>query len=150
MSEWVKKVANVTCNDISVIYVTAHRCAGRLKKNWDLRSGSNRHRHFVVLFNVSVQAPTRSQLFSEKLPHFNRILRRAWGYTGPIVLHPQGPHGGTATNVWTNRGGRTISLVAEFGFVLFWRFRLLCFVSLLWQWISPKPKFQTKLIRLCM
>ena len=46
---------NVTSNDISVIYVTAHRCEGGLKKKLDLRSG---HRHFVGLFNVPVQAPT--------------------------------------------------------------------------------------------
>ena len=32
---------NVTINDISVIYVTAHRCAGGLKKKFDLRSGSH-------------------------------------------------------------------------------------------------------------
>ena len=31
---------NVTINNISVIYVTAHRCAGGLKKKLDLRSGS--------------------------------------------------------------------------------------------------------------
>ena len=42
---------NVTINDISVIYVTAHRCAGGLKKKLDLRSGSQRHRHFVGFFN---------------------------------------------------------------------------------------------------
>ena len=35
---------NVTINDISVIYVTAHRCAGGLEKKLDLRSGSQRHR----------------------------------------------------------------------------------------------------------
>ena len=35
---------NVTINDISVIYVTAHRCAGGLKKKFDLRSGSQRSR----------------------------------------------------------------------------------------------------------
>ena len=45
---------NVTINDISVIYVTAHRCAGGLKKKLDLRSGSQRHRHFVGFFNVPV------------------------------------------------------------------------------------------------
>ena len=28
-------------NDISVIFVTAHRCAGILKKSIDLQSGSN-------------------------------------------------------------------------------------------------------------
>ena len=41
---------NVTINDISVIHVTAHRCAGGLKKKFDLRSGSQRHRHFVGFF----------------------------------------------------------------------------------------------------
>ena len=32
---------NVTFNDISVIYVTAHRCAGWWRKKLDLRSGSH-------------------------------------------------------------------------------------------------------------
>ena len=32
---------NVTINDISVIHVTAHRCAGGPKKKLDLRSGSH-------------------------------------------------------------------------------------------------------------
>ena len=41
-------------------------------------------------------------------------------------LTPQGPHGGPATNEWTNRGARTISLVAKFGFILFLGF--VCFV----------------------
>ena len=45
---------NVTINDISVIYVTARRCAGGLKKKLDLLSGSQRHRHFVGFFNVPV------------------------------------------------------------------------------------------------
>ena len=49
--EWL---FNVTCNDSSVIYVTAYRCAGGLKKKLDLRSGSKRHRHFVWFFNVPV------------------------------------------------------------------------------------------------
>ena len=52
---------NITINDISVTYVTAvtaHRCAGGFKK-LDLRSGSQRHRHFVGFFNVPVQAPTQ-------------------------------------------------------------------------------------------
>ena len=52
---------NVTCNDISVIYVTVHRCASRLKKKFDLRPGFQRHRHFVGFLNVPVQAPTRDQ-----------------------------------------------------------------------------------------
>ena len=66
---------NVTSNDISVIYVTAHRCAGGLKKKLklDLRSGSQRHRHFVGFFNVPVLAPTRDHPFlygdSDTPPH---------------------------------------------------------------------------------
>ena len=41
VSEWVNLLFNVTINDISVIYVTTHRCAGGLKKELDLRSGSH-------------------------------------------------------------------------------------------------------------
>ena len=66
----------------------------------DLRSGSQRHRHFVGFFNVSVQVPRRGYPFygySEKLPDFSRLLRRARGYGGPIlVLNLPGPHGGGA------------------------------------------------------
>ena len=36
------QLLNVTCNDIIVIYVTPHGCAGGMKK-FDLRSGSQRH-----------------------------------------------------------------------------------------------------------
>ena len=54
---------NVTFKDISVIYVTAHRYAGGLKKKLNLRSGSQRHIHFVGFFNVPVQAPTRDPPF---------------------------------------------------------------------------------------
>ena len=42
---------NVTINGILVIYVTAHRCAGGLKR-MGLRSASQRHRHFIRFFNV--------------------------------------------------------------------------------------------------
>ena len=67
------KVFNVTTNDISVIYVTAHRCAGGLKKKLDLRSGSQRHRHFVGFFNVPVLAPDTGPPFlygdSDTPPH---------------------------------------------------------------------------------
>ena len=79
---------NVTINDISVIHVTAHRCAGGLKKKLDLRSGSQRHRHFVGFFNVPVQAPTRGHLFIRWFRHtapFSRLLRSRWGYGGHIL-----------------------------------------------------------------
>ena len=61
-------IGRTTINDISVIYVTAHRCAGGLKKKLDLRSGSQRHRHFVGFFNVPVLAPTRDQPFYTVIP----------------------------------------------------------------------------------
>ena len=59
---------NVTINDISVIHVTAHRSAGGLKKKLNLRSGSQRQRHFVEFFNGPVQAPTRDQPFYMVIP----------------------------------------------------------------------------------
>ena len=52
----VASTINVTSNDISVIYVTAQRCAGGLKKKSDIRSDSQRHRYFVGFFNMPVQA----------------------------------------------------------------------------------------------
>ena len=58
LSEW-DWLFNVTGYDISDIYVTAHRCAGGLKKKLNLRSGSQRHRYFVGFFNVPVQTSTR-------------------------------------------------------------------------------------------
>ena len=48
---------NVTFNDISVIRVTAHRCAGGLKK-LDLRSDSH-----AIDLNVPVQATTPGHHF---------------------------------------------------------------------------------------
>ena len=78
----------MACNHLSVIYVMAHRCAGRLKKKLDLRSGSQRHRHVVGFFNVPIQAPTHDQPFygySKKPPHFSRLLQRQWEYGGHIL-----------------------------------------------------------------
>ena len=87
---------NATINDISVIYVTAHRCAGRLKKKLDLRSGSQRHRHFVGFFNVPVQTPTRGHPFYTVIPR-NRPIKSPfttrWGYGGHILDSTPGPHG---------------------------------------------------------
>ena len=111
MSEWIW-LFNVTFNDISVIYVTAHRCAGGSKKKLNLRSGSQRHKHFVGFFNVPVQAPTRDPPFysySEKPPHFSRLLRHAWGRRTHSRLKPPGPHGGikmTAITKWNRWDGR--------------------------------------------
>ena len=58
----VNWLLNVTINDISVIHVTTHRCAGGLK-NMDVRSGSN----------VPVQSSTQGNPFYgnfEKPPNF--------------------------------------------------------------------------------
>ena len=59
---------------------TTPRCPGGLKKKLYLRSGSQRHRHFVGFFNVPVQAPTWAtlfiRLFRETAP-FSRLLRHA-------------------------------------------------------------------------
>ena len=52
-----------------------------------------RHLHFVGFFNMPVQAPIQDQPFnnySEKPPRFNRLIRHALGYRGPIlILNPQ-------------------------------------------------------------
>ena len=85
----------LTINDISVINVTAHTCAGRLKKNFGptCTVGLPHHRHFVWFFNMPVQAPTRDQpfyVYSEKPAHFifSRPLQRAWEYGGSILVVP--------------------------------------------------------------
>ena len=100
---------NVTINDISVIYVTAHRCAGGLKKKYDLRSGSQRHRHFVGFFNVPVLAPTRDQPFYTVIPTHR-----------PSNL----------LNLVPNHGTRILSLVGYYGLVLlFGQIRVFCLMT---------------------
>ena len=70
----------------------------RIEEEVEPTVGLPRHRHFVGFFNVPVQAPTRDPPlygYSEKPPHFSRLLRHAWGYGGHILdLNPPGPHGG--------------------------------------------------------
>ena len=84
---------------LGVWYVTAYRCVGGLKKKLDLRSGSQRQRHFVGFFNVPVQAPTRGHPFLhgylEKPPHLVAFydtlgIRRTHSRLNP----PPCPHGG--------------------------------------------------------
>ena len=88
---------NVTINDISAIYVTAHRCAGGLKKKLGLRSGSQCHRHFVGFFNVPVQAPTQDQPFYTVIPT-HRLNKSPFttrlGYGGHILDLNPGPSRG--------------------------------------------------------
>ena len=78
---------NVTINDISVIYVTAHKCAGGLKKKLDLRSGSQRHRHFVGFFNVPVLAPTRDQPFYTVISTHRAHLVAFYDHAGDTEVH---------------------------------------------------------------
>ena len=93
-------MVNVTINNISVIYVTAHSRAGGLKKNLDIRSGSQRHRHFVGFFNVPVLHRHGSPFlydYSETPPHlvaiYDRLgIRRTHSR---LTLPPLGPHGGS-------------------------------------------------------
>ena len=83
--------------------------------------------------------------YSEKAPHFSRILRRAWGYGGPIVVvHPRVPR--EELQAMCERiveQGPSPSLL---NLVLFCFECFVCFV------LCPclKPKFQTKLVRLCI
>ena len=74
-----------------------HRCEGGLKK-LHLRSGSQRHRHFVGFFNVPVQAPTRGHPFYTVLPTHRPIyspFTTRLGYGERILdLNPRRPHGG--------------------------------------------------------
>ena len=84
---------NVTINDISVIYVTSQMCKRTEEEVGPTvglsRLGLPRHRHFVVFLNTPVRAPTRVQpfhVYSENTPNFNQLLRRTWGYRGPIVF----------------------------------------------------------------
>ena len=55
----------VTCDDISVIYVTAQM---KKKLKLYLWSGSQRHRHFAGFFNVPRPTPTRDQTFYTVIP----------------------------------------------------------------------------------
>ena len=104
----VNLLYNVTVNDISdlfffvvsVIYVTAHRCAGGLKK-YDLRSDSQRHRHFVGFFNEPVQAPTRAilfiRLFRETAPYLVAFYDTLGIWRTNSRRKPPGPHWGDSS-----------------------------------------------------
>ena len=90
--DWLR---NVICNEISVIAAHTCRCAGGLKKKLDVRSGSQRHRHFVGFFNVRARPSTDTgQIFlygySEKLSHFVAVydtlgIRRTHSRLNPRV-----------------------------------------------------------------
>ena len=79
------------------LYVTAHGSAGGMKK-MDLRSGSQRHSHFVGFFNVPIKSTDTGQIFL-------RLFRETAKFQSPFTtrmgirrtysrLKPQCPHGG--------------------------------------------------------
>ena len=75
------------CDDTS-------RSAGELKKKLDLRSGSQRHRHFVGFFCVPVLAPTWGHSFYMVIPRNRPIwspFTTRWGYGGHLDLTPPPP-----------------------------------------------------------
>ena len=95
-SEW-DWLLLVTCNDISVIYLTAHRCAGGQKKKMDLGSGSQRHRHFVGFFNVPVQTPMRGRHFIRLFGESKMAKMKRRGNWSRI----NGKEGGGQCRYWT-------------------------------------------------
>ena len=113
----VNLLFNVTIYDISVIYVTAHRCAGGLKKKLtygrapnaiDISQGSltcpSKHRHGTTLF---------IRWFRHTAP-FSRLLRSRWGYGGHILdLTPRALTGAHACRKRRLKWGRYIALVAD-------------------------------------
>ena len=69
----------------------------RTEKKLDLRSGSQRHRHFVGFFNVPVRAPTRDQPFYAVIPThrpYKSPFTTRWGYGGHILDLTPGPSRG--------------------------------------------------------
>ena len=62
----------ITCNDISVIYLTAQICR-RTEKKLYIRSDSQRHRYFAGFFKLVRPTPTRALTFlhcdSDTSPH---------------------------------------------------------------------------------
>ena len=93
-SEW-DWLLNVTCNDISVIYVKAHRYAGGLKKKMDQRWGFKCHRLFIEFFNVPVQEPKLGQHFKDR-PILVAFFYTHWDREKRMThsrLNPPGPRG---------------------------------------------------------
>ena len=92
----------VTGNDISVIYITTQICAVGQKKIVDLRSGPQRHRHFVWFLKVSVQNrhrailrvlprpyPSMAQWDSNSQPKRKRKIydRRSNFFSPPVYIY---------------------------------------------------------------
>ena len=103
---------NVTINDISVIRVTAHKCAGGLKK-LDLRSGSHAidiSYGFLTCPSDTDTGPTFLRLFQETAS-FQSLSTTRMGIRRTYSRHkPRSPHRdvtsvfadfGNATQYWT-------------------------------------------------
>ena len=87
---------NGTCNDISVIYVTAHRCAGGLKK-LDLTRAPT-----PLTFHRVLQSTDTGLTFLPSFPEKDPFLmplttRMEIRSTYSPRKPPQGPHGGADT-----------------------------------------------------
>ena len=100
---WVYCLLNVTFNDISVIYMTAHRCQANWR-SWTYGRNSTPLTFRRVLKRASPSTdtgPTFLRLLQKKTPsHFSHLLLRAWGYGGPIfILNPLSLHGGVYLKV---------------------------------------------------
>ena len=82
------------------------------RRSWDLRSGSQRHRHFVGFFNVPVLAPTRGPTFlygdSDTPPH----LVAFYDHAGDTEVHilDLTPQAGFCTVAKNFMGGLQIPL----------------------------------------
>ena len=92
-------------------YMWRHRCAGRQKEKLYLRSGSQRHRHFVGFFNVPALHRHGTTLFIRWFRHtapFSRLLRHT-GDTEDVqysrLKSPASWRGYACTvSYWSHRG----------------------------------------------
>ena len=107
--EWVREwdwLLNVTSDDISVIYVKAHRCPGGLKK-FDLLSGSQSHSHLIT---ISTQLLISSYRLFSRWPRLTRQRNPDWSVTSGVPLVPRNidaPRGGpTGASAGANRAWR--------------------------------------------
>ena len=91
---------NGTCNDISVIYVTAHRCTGGLKK-LDLTRAPTPLTFRRVLQSTDTGL-TFLPLYPENNPFLMPLKMRIKIRSTYSPVNPQGPHGGAVTGQNSN------------------------------------------------
>ena len=84
--------------------MTAHRCAGGLKK-FDLRSGS----HATDISQGSLTFQSKHRYWPSNRPQFSRLIRHAWRYGGQFSTPPSLPSPGGSTKfkhgwfIWRDR-----------------------------------------------